>query len=188
MKVLRYVFVLMLVCALTHVARADDFKLGVQDAGEGYDYTGGTLDIPTWGTCAFDSSSTDGCVTIWNDTGSTINQLLIDVPNNLVVQEDGGGACLEADGCSSTLVTLGDGSTAYQFDFTGLTFYSGTVNGVGQDTLTIKEEGIAPADFPDSTLTAVTPEPASFWLLSTGVLLFAGFLYHRRLSLDAMGS
>jgi hypothetical protein len=166
------------------MARADDFKLGVQDAGLGYEYTGGTLGIPAFGTCPFDTSTTDGCVTIWNDTGVTITELIIDVPNDLVVQEDGGGACLIVDGCTSTLV---DGETVYQFDFTGLDFLSGIGNGIGQDTLTIKEEGIAPGDFPAITLTATTPEPASLMLLATGLLLCAGFIYRRRMGADSLG-
>jgi PEP-CTERM motif len=185
MKSLRYLFALLFVCALSGMARADDFKLGVQDAGLGYQYTGGTLTVPAFGDCTPADPLNNGCVTIWNDTGSTITGLVIDVPNVPILQNDPN--CLILDGCSFTLIDLGGGNSEWQYIFTGLDVPYGGVNGVGFDTFTIIETGIPEADFPAVTVTA-TPEPASLMLLATGLLLCAGFIYRRRLDGTNLGS
>ena len=188
MKLLRYLFALVFVCALGGMARADDFKLGVQDAGLGYQYTGGTLQVPAFGDCTPADPLNNGCVTIWNDTGNTITGLIIDVPNTQVIQDDPGGpACLITNDCSFTPIYNGDVISEYEYVFTGLDVPYGGVNGVGFDTFTIIETGIPEADFPAVTVTA-TPEPASLMLLATGLILCAGFIYRRRLDGANLGS
>jgi hypothetical protein len=195
MKVLRYVFVMMLVCALSHVARADDFKLGVLDAPTTtIDYTGGTLNVD-FSNCGHDI----GCVTIANDSGHTLTSLVIDFS---AIGLTTTGNCLTGNSeiftsCTESLI---DNGTEYQFDFSGgsgIPDGSNNRNYFGDDyysycnnnnnTFTIEETGENPRDFGPLSISS-TPEPASFWLLSTGVLLFGGFLYRRRLGLDSMGS
>ncbi|MGA7156430.1 MAG: PEP-CTERM sorting domain-containing protein [Acidobacteriaceae bacterium] len=187
MRVIRCLFTLMFVCAMSGMARANTFKLGVQDAPTtNIDYTGQLLDV-TFGSCGFGSPRTDGCVTIANDTGSVLTSLQIDVPtiSNLA------GSCgvLGTDGtCTEQTI---DGY--YQFDITGLDIADSTVGNDcygANNTFTIVEQGEPYRDFGPITVgpPSVTPEPASFWLLSTGILLFGGFVFRRRLGLDTLGS
>lgn len=182
MKFLRYLFALTLVCALSGMARADDFKLGVQDAGPGIDYYGGPLNVSF-----SDCGKKEGCVTIENETGKTLTSLLIDITANKYTIADGGGGCLGTD-CTYSLI---DGGTVYQFLITGLdipTDKSKRDDDKGDlgDTFTIVEEGLPADEFPDATVSA-TPEPASLMLLATGFLLCAGMIYRRRMGADSLG-
>jgi hypothetical protein len=190
MKLLRCLFVMMLVCALSRVARADDFKLGVQDSPDTHNvYTGSPLTV-SFSSCGYRDPNTDGCVTIKNGTDATLTSLTIDIlANQATINDHGGGCATEAPGisCSYTLINLIDDGSEYQFIFTGLDIPADSVCNTG-DTFTIEEEGVKYWKFPDATVSSVTPEPASFWLLSTGVLLFGGFLYRRRLGTGALGS
>ena len=86
MRLFRCLFALIFVCAMSGLARADDFKLGVQDAGPGIDYYGGLLTVG-FTSCGYDM----GCVTIENETGKTITSLLIDITANKYTVADGGG-------------------------------------------------------------------------------------------------
>jgi len=186
MKLLRYLPLIALVCALSSVAKADDFKLGVQDAGPtNIIYTGGTLDV-TFSSCGPHTPSTDGCVTILNDSGKTITSLVIDVPENSFTEAGGGGNCLTGPGfssCTPPVITDGD----YQFVFTGLDIPDGGFCN-NDDTFELEEQGVDPKNFPKTTVsTSVTPEPASLLLLATGSLLCAGFIYRRRMGAASLG-
>jgi hypothetical protein len=177
----------MLVCALNGMARADDFKLGVQDAGPtSIVYTGGTLDVD-FGSCGRNTPSTHGCVTILNDSGKTITSLVIDVPADSYTNAGGGGNCLTGPGFADcTPPPLVDGD--YQFVFTDLDIPDGGICN-NDDTFEIEEQGIDPRNFPETTVsTSVTPEPASLLLLATGVFLAAGFVYRRRMGSATLGS
>ncbi len=82
MKLLRCLFALTMVCAVSGIARADgtDFKLGVLDAPTTHiDYTGQPL-VVSFSSCGYD----EGCVTIENDTGKTLTSLTIDIRQPLL--------------------------------------------------------------------------------------------------------
>ena len=186
MKFFRYLFALTLVCAMSGMAKADDFKLGVQDAPpSNIRYTGSPLDV-SFGSCGNHTPSTDGCVTIENDTGATITSLLIDIVANRYTIADGGGGCLSTTPGIECAYSLIDNGTVYQFLFTGLDIPTNS-EWCNTDTFTIEEQGIDPRHFPDATITSPTPEPASLMLLATGCLLCAGFIYRRRMGADSLG-
>jgi hypothetical protein len=184
MKLLRCLFALIFVCAMSGMARADDFKLGVQDAPpSAINYTGSPLDV-SFGSC-HDGNAKDGCVTIANDTGKTLTSLLIDIVANSYTIADGGGGCLSTTpGILCTYSLIDDGSV-YQFLFTGLDIPPAS-EWCTTDTFTIEEQGIPPRDFPDARVSS-TPEPASLMLLATGFLLCAGLIYRRRTGADSLG-
>ncbi len=189
MKCLRFLFAVMLVFALSQVARADDFKLGVQDAPVTYQYTytGVPLTNVAFHTCGVN----EGCVTILNDSGKTLTSLVIDVPVTSYTSVADGANCLTGAGsgfanCTASLI---DNNTLYQFDITGLDVPAAGYCTSG-DTFEIEETGVSARNFPKIEVGPMspTPEPASFWLLTTGVLLFGGFIYRRRFATGAFGS
>jgi PEP-CTERM motif len=186
MKCLRGLFALVLVCALCGIARADDFKLGVQDAPTtDIEYTGSPLTVG-FSSC-HNGVATDGCVTIANDTGATLTSLVIDILADSVTRNDGGGGCASETAGITCNYSLIDNGTEYQFLFTGLDIPSDST-WCTSDTFTIEEQGIDPSRFPDATVRSVTPEPASLLLLATGFFLIAGFVYRRRMGAPTLGS
>jgi len=186
MKLLRCLFALTLVSAISGMARANDFKIGIQDSPPSpIDYTGSPLTV-SFGSCN-NGVPTDGCVTIANDTVKTLTSLVLDIVPNSYTIADGGGGCLTTSPsihCSYSEIN----DDLYQFLFTGLDIPpSSEVR--ANDTFTIEEQGICPSDFPEVTVSpAVTPEPASLLLLATGFLLCAGFIYRRRTDAANLGS
>ncbi len=189
MKLLRCLFALTLVGTLSGMARADDFKLGVLDAPPtSIDYTGSPLTV-SFGSCGWGSPSTDGCVTIANDTGKTLTSLLIDITANEATIKDGGGGCQSTAPGVKCQYSLIDDDTVYQFLFTGLDIPPAS-EWCTTDTFTIEEKGVDYWKFPDASVggPSVTPEPASLMLLATGFLLCAGFVYRRRMGADTFGS
>lgn len=190
MKLLRYLPLIAMVCALSSVAKADDFKLGVQDANPTFiDYTGGVLDV-TFGSCGNGTPTTDGCVTIENGTGHALTSLQIDVPIAGLTTTGNclGGTAEFFTSCVETTV-----GQDYQFVFSGGT---GIPAGPGDGDFdkddpyfTITETGENYNDFGTITVGPVsaTPEPASLLLLATGSFLCAGFIYRRRMGAASLG-
>jgi hypothetical protein len=190
MRILRYLFAIVLVSGLTGIAKADtDFHMVVLDPPPGYTvYT--INDLST-----FDVSFTpcvspgqiptgapyEGCFTFQNETPYILDSLTIDVSASIPNQTAGCAASGLTD------PTTGDPLDIFSNPMCGglaqggylLTFTGGTI-GLGQ-IVTIAEDGVDPADFPATTATlgAETPEPSSVFLLSTG-LLFMGYLFAER--------
>ncbi len=190
MKLFRYLSLLLLVCGLPRASYA--FNLGILDPSSStYDYTGSPLNISfTSSACGFGAPADEGCATIANDTGATLTSLIVNVPASDLVGQN-------TETCSSTLFTsclvsdINNGAT-YQFDFTGGDIPASTLNNCDQDdnTFLIEETGVTPSGITASLdpPMSVAPEPASIWLLSSGILLLGGFLYRHRLFSERMNS
>jgi len=192
MKFLRCLFALMLVSALSGMAKADpvDFHLVVVDPT--------VISFPTTIINALDptppvtflpcvdgqipgvSETYEGCASFINSTTGPITSLELVFPNNNALGSQASDCDLDPstavnDFQSVTCPAPGD---TYVLDFTDPTTPGGIPIGA---TFTVAEEGVNPADFPVGTLTTnVTPEPSSIWLMSTGALLLSAFFYSRR--------
>ncbi len=183
MKFFRYLSLCLLVCGLTQASYA--FKLGVLDPHSAtYYYTGTPLDI-SFSPCGHHK----GCATIANDSGATLTSLVIDVPATDLASQTSID-CTTTNGLfSACSVSEIDGNSEYQFDFTGGDI---PVNDDGvscdPDTFKIEEQGVPAEDITAMVDPAIAPEPASIWLLSSGILLLAGFLYRRRLLSGPIGT
>ena len=202
MKLLRYVLAMMFICMLSGMAKANDFRLTIPDAGgdnpsfNTTSITSTPVDV-TFAACVTGevgpgaNLTYDGCASFLNSTGSAITSLELVFPNvptlggqTVNCALDGGTGDATPSGgidffqdasCSLVGATLVDGTLVggdYILDFSDGTIADGAF-------FNIAEQGVAPGDFPPGTLTA-TPEPGSIWLLSTGVLLLGGFFYYKR--------
>jgi hypothetical protein len=193
MKLLRCLFALMLVCALSGMAKADpiDFHMVVVDP-PGFDVTDLTTTSATVGFTACDAGQLPsgivgtyvGCDTFENLTGGPLTSLELAFP-------DTGALVGQVASCTPDAGPVNFFTTAtcsivdgfFVLDYSGGSIPEGFPGGV----FTIAEEGVDPSLFPDGTLTT-TPEPSSIWLLSTGALLLGAFFYSRRRNgLGSMG-
>ena len=189
MKLLRGVLVTTLLCGLGHIARADDFQMIVIDPNF-------TVEDITTTTFNFAFTGCDsgqapagyaGCFTGENLTGVPITSLTINVSNLI---PNVGAPGVQPAGCDSSISqtffsacsaqTVGNG---YVLNFSGGSIPSGQFL---QSEFTIAEQGADPSEFGTMTavinsVTAVTPEPDSLLLLSTGMLSGAAYLVRRRL-------
>lgn len=186
MKFLRYVLAIMTMCALGVTVQAHAFKLGVLDAGPGFDYTGTPLTNLLFSPCS--TGSLDGCITIENETGAVLTGFQLEFSNTGLTTQ---GACGVTGSFSSCTESMGGGN--YFFTFSGGTGVPFDANAGNEneesaeswdtddltDTFTIQVTGEPYTDFGPLTLTA-TPEPSSIWLLSTGGLLLGAFFYYKR--------
>lgn len=197
MKLLRYAVALMFVCAMSGMAKADDFKLGVQDAGPGIDYTGTPLTNLGFKSCGNGLGVDYGCVTIENETGAPLTSFQLEFSSTGLITT---GACGSVSAYFTTCTESMVGKD-YLFTFSGGTGVPYDTNAWkkkedktekkdpddAMDTFTIVESGENRNDFGPMMLTT-TPEPSSVLLMSTGVLLLGGlFYYKRRNGLDSMG-
>jgi hypothetical protein len=187
MKFLRCLFALMLVCALSGMAKADpiDFHMVVVDPPTGFDTTPiNSLTPPT--TIGFSdcvpgqipgvADPYEGCASFENSTSSAITSLLLVFPDTSDLDSQTANCGLDpntsVNDFASVTCSLTNGN--YILNFT-----DGSI-GVG-GLFTVAEDGVDPSDFPDGTLTAASaPEPSSIWLMSTGALLLGAFFYSKR--------
>jgi hypothetical protein len=175
MKLLRYVALIVLMCGLSAVARADDFQMVVVDPTYTGTYQINTITTTTFGFTFTECESPgqlpagvsyDGCFSGQNETGVDLTSLMIEIPVF-------GGQTV---GCSPsttvlnlfTNISCGENAsdTDYILEFTGGDIVPG-------ELFTLAEDGVdasVPGAFPPGPVTANTPEPATFWFLSTGVL------------------
>ena len=198
MKFLRYVLAIMTMCALGVTVQAHAFKLGVLDAGPGFDYTGTPLTNLLLVSCGAGTASTEGCVTIENETGSLLTsfQLSFSTSNlglgnqNFTNADCATGTmfrtCTVTDLGSGNYNLVLSGGTGVPYDPNAMKKKedekeSGDPDDYSADTFTIQETGLPYSDFANTPLTvAATPEPGSIWLMSTGALLLGGFFYYTR--------
>jgi hypothetical protein len=128
-----------------------------------------------------------GCASFENSTTAPITFLQLEFPNTSALNSQTANCMLDGADTPS-------GPTSVNFfqnvscSLVGnnyiLDFSDGSIP-VG-DLFTVAENGVSPDDFPNGTLTS-TPEPASIWLLSTGVLLLGFFFYKRRTGFGGIG-
>ncbi|MDQ2840829.1 MAG: PEP-CTERM sorting domain-containing protein [Acidobacteriota bacterium] len=198
MKLLRCLFALTLVCALSGMAKADpvDFHMVVVDPSFSTDSIISLTPAPivTFTACVPGEipgtvDPYEGCASFENSTPSALTNLELVFPNNGVLNS-------QTPNCSPDPGVIGNSSVDFFQTFSCnivggnyiLDFSDGNIP-VGT-LFTIAEDGVAPGDFPPGTLssTNVTPEPSSILLMSTGALLLGAFFYSRRRNgLGSMG-
>ena len=178
MRMLRWLFAIALVCGLNGAAKADDFQMVVIDPLGGAVITNASF---TFGFTPCDPGEVPGdtagfyvgCFVGENGTGVPITRLHFSIPP-IPGQPTQGAAC-DPYGSGLDLFTASCSTSANGFtlDFTG-----GSIP-IGGFFL-VAEHGVAADAFPDvnalANAAANTPEPGSFWLLSTGTLLGGLFL------------
>lgn len=179
MKLLRYLPAIVTICALSGMAQAHAFKLGVFDAPPSeIEFTGAPLSGLMFSPCS--SGSTDGCITIENDTGQMLTSLQLEFSATGLSTA---GSCNTGTGEAFTNCSYSEttgSNPQYIFDFSGgsgVGFTEGDDN--SGNTFTIQVSGENFTDFGPLTLTS-TPEPSSIVLLSTGGLLLGAFFYYKR--------
>jgi PEP-CTERM motif len=177
MRLLRYLFVLVLVCSFTSLAKADsvDFHMGVLDPS-GLHPTpiySSTFSVD-FSTCPKSLSEYEGCFVGINDTDKTFTTLSMNFPNNSALNG-------QAATCDTTLSgsIFSDASCTYSNGVYTLDFFDG--KGIDPcETFVIVETGVDPSDFPRGTATlGQTPEPGTGLLFSTGLSML-GFVAARR--------
>jgi hypothetical protein len=180
MKLLRYALALLTMCALSGMGQAHAFKLGILDAPPSeIEFTGAPLTGLMFASCG--GGSTDGCITIENDTGHMITSLQLEFSATGLTTSggcDSTGTSIAFTNCSFSETT--GSNPQYVFDFSGgpgIGFMEGDDG--GGNTFTIQVTGEPYTDFGPLTLTS-TPEPSSIVLLSTGGLLLGAFFYYKR--------
>jgi hypothetical protein len=176
MKLLRYLAAIVLMCGLSAVAKADDFQMVVIDPFTGpYSINPISTNAFSFGFAECEEpgqvpagSTFDGCFTGQNETGAILTSLQMTIP----VFDDQTAGC-SPSGTGLDLfsdVTCGENSsdTDYILSFSGGSITEGEI-------FTVAETGVAPEDFPDVAVVANAPEPASIWLLATGLLMSGVF-------------
>lgn len=208
MKMLRNLFALGLICSLAGVARASNFQMVVVDPLPSYVNIITAADLPltvSLSTCqagqvpsGAGDPTYDGCYSGLNDTGKTLSNLELLVPvisgftptctpapgeifftnvscngltsdgKDYIFLFSGGPGIPTATDCDHD----NDGGNLNGDDFSA-SCNAGTI-------FTIAESGAPVSDFAHINVIANTPEPSSFWLLSTGVLSAGVFFGDRR--------
>jgi hypothetical protein len=192
MKTIRCLIAAILLCGLATMAKADDFKFQVLDAGP-IDYTTingpGPFDVE-FGPCpVFIDAS--GCFAGFNDTGETFTTLTLIVPNTTSPDDpnddvnylDGQPADCDVSAPTSLFTgadcSLSPDGTHYILHFWG---EPGITPPTGIEAFFyLAETGPDPSAFQGVTAAlGNTPEPGSIWMLSTGAALLGFALFRRR--------
>jgi hypothetical protein len=189
MKLLRCLFALTLVCALSGIAKADpfDFHMVVVDPPTPDNPTFTVTDIQTspvtvsfTNTCAIDGSGLptyDGCAAFINGTGAPLTTLELVMPNSGLSAGQTPN-CTQPSGIGTDFFSSGSCPTPgpgqnYVIDFTDGSIPINTY-------FVIAETGVPTDDTPWTGTLSTTPEPSSMWLMSTGAVMLGAFLYSRR--------
>ena len=187
MKIVRYLFLLVSVCMLSGIAKADqaDFHMVVLDPPfPTYPIFSTPFGPISFTDCAGQlptnvQQSYQGCFSGVNRTGN--DWLGIDL-----VFDNTGALGGQPVNCTPDQDSLGNpGPNLYTVSTCSLSggqyvlsYTGGVIH--NNENFVIAEDGVAPEDFPPGTMTAdIVPEPGSIWLLSTG-LSGAGALFARR--------
>ena len=203
MKVLRYLFAVVLVCGLAGFAKADtaDFEQGVLDPPPMHVtpiFGTGPFSI-TFGACP-SGFNFDGCFEGQNDSGLTFKSLELTYPNTPALggQPVSCNTALVGSIFTNSICSLSPDGTTYSLDFFGGPGLPSCKpdgdwddddddrdDGSGACTFLIVENGVDPSSFPTGTgvfsTTAPVPEPGTVALLSTGMTAL-GFVRIRRRS------
>ena len=195
MKLFRCLFALLLVCALSGMAKADsiDYHMVIVDPPAGFVTTPITSLTPATpigfsacvpGQIPGVTDTYQGCASFENSTSSAITSIEMVFPDTPALDSQTPNCSPDpstsVNDFSSFSCTLTDGN--YILDFTDGSIPVGGL-------FTVAEDGVDPSLFPDGTLAVgEAPEPSSIWLLSTGTLLLGAFFYSRRRNgLGSMG-
>jgi hypothetical protein len=185
MKLLRYLFALTLVCALSGMAKADpiDFHMVVVDAGTPLNTIylvppASPVDF-SFGPCSSSyGPNEDGCAYFVNSMGYGLTSLQLEFP------DAGSPAAGQTPNCSPSGTGL-DFFAASSCSISGNNFIINFSDGLipNGTAFIIAEDGVPTCDGSDpwtGTLSANAPEPSSMWLMSTGVLMLGAFFYAKR--------
>ena len=183
---LRVLFVLALFCGITSHARAAgvDFHVQVLDPTN-MCFTNPSLCVVvdstapfavtfTSATCGLDglpTGPTDGCLIVVNDTFDTFTSLDLTFP---------GLGSLTFDCPTSDPASVFAHSSCTSSGGIDNLFFSGGAGLPGGHLMFIFEDGADPALFNGTGTVGITPEPDSFFLLSTGTMMMAAGLFLKR--------
>jgi hypothetical protein len=185
MKMKHWLIALAMVCGLTGMAKAEavGFQMVVIDPTYSGNYTINTITTTTFPFTFSECESPgqlpqgvsyDGCFTGQNETGGTITSLTVDIPLTA-----GPASCGFSTTVANLFSTVSCAPNSNNTDSV-LTFSGGDV--VEGELFTLAESGVDVTVTPipqGSVVAAISPEPDSLLLLSTGVLSVGAF-FHRR--------
>jgi hypothetical protein len=191
MRMMRFLLVFALLCGVSSISKADDFRMVVLDPPPPSFPTFPIFSSPftfTFAPCAAGQLPTgtmgsyDGCFSGVNRTGQDWTSLTLNFGNNTALSNAAPAVCSLDGGGLDIFSEPGPGECDLSNGLYTLIYKGGLLT--NNENFVIAEQGVDPDDFPEvtatfTTSTTVTPEPESIWLMSTG-LTFLGSLVARR--------